>query len=119
MLKEENAFTFQELHIVNSWLTRLPPSIKNLTSLTLLEIESSRITFLPDGVLEGMKEMKDLKIADSKLNKISASMFKGLPKLKRLSLYKNNITKLERVSSKNLFWSHFLGLLISEDSENK
>ena len=94
---------FQELHIVNSWLTRLPPSIKNLTSLTLLEIESSRITFLPNGVLEGMKEMKDLKIADSKLNEISASMFKGLPKLKRLSLYKNNITKLERVRSKNLF----------------
>ena len=74
---------------------------------------------MPDGVLEGMKEMKDLKIADSKLNKISASMFKGLPKLKRLSLYKNNITKLERVRSKNLFWSHFLGHFISKDSENK
>ena len=90
-------YFFQELHIKNSWLTRMPPSIRNLTSLTLLDIETSRISFLPDGVLEGMRDLVDLKIADSKLTRISGSNFKGLPKLKRLSLYKNNITSLDRV----------------------
>ena len=96
-------YFFQELHIKNSWLTRMPPSIRNLTSLTLLDIETSRISFLPDGVLEGMRDLVDLKIADSKLTRISGSNFKGLPKLKRLSLYKNNITSLDRV--RNFF--HF------------
>ena len=33
----------EELHIKNSWLTRMPPSIKNLTNLKILEIEKSRI----------------------------------------------------------------------------
>ena len=75
-------YFFQELYIKNSWLTRMPPSIRNLTKLTLLDIETSRISFLPDGVLEGMRDLVDLKIADSKLTRISGSNFKGLPKLK-------------------------------------
>ena len=93
----------QELRIKNSWLTRLPPSVRNLTKLTILDIETSRIGFLPDGVLEGMRDLKDLKIANSRLSRISGKNFKGLPKLKRLSLYKNNITSLERVRRRSPF----------------
>ena len=92
----------------------MPPSIRNLTSLTLLDIEKSRISFLPDGVLEGMRDLVDLKIADSKLTRISGSNFKGLPKLKRLSLYKNNITSLDRVRKYFFHFKLFKGVLIKK-----
>ena len=92
-------YFLQELHLHNTWLTRLPPSIRNLTKLKILDVEASRISFLPDGVFEGMKDLLDVKIADGKITQVSGKIFSGLRKVKRLSLYKNNITALERVSS--------------------
>ena len=88
----------QELHMTNTWLTRLPPSIRNLTKLKILEVETSHISFLPDTVFQGMNQLVDLKIADSKINSISTGLLSGLRGLKRLSLYKNNITTIQRVS---------------------
>ena len=41
----------EELHIVNSWLTRLPPAVRNLTNLKVLDIDRSRLSYLPPGVL--------------------------------------------------------------------
>merc|ERR1712172_365545 len=35
----------EELHLHNTWLTRLPPSIQNLTQLKFLDVETSRISF--------------------------------------------------------------------------
>ena len=99
----------QELHLQNTWLTRLPPSIRNLTRLKLLDVETSRIVFLPDGILAGMRELTDLKIADAKINQLSPRVFAGLRKLTRLSLYKNNITVIEKVS----FQFNLVGLIIS------
>ena len=45
-----------------------------------------------------MRELVDVKIADAKIAQVSATVFSGLRKLKRLSLYKNNITVLAKVS---------------------
>lgn len=95
---ERGIFFLQELHVQNTWLTRVPPSIRNLTQLQVLDIETSRVSFLPDGTFEGMKALQDLKIADASVSQVSDSVFSGLRKLKRLSLYKNNITSLARVS---------------------
>ena len=95
----------QELHMTNTWLTRLPPSIRNLTKLKILEVETSHISFLPDTVFQGMNQLVDLKIADSKINSISTGLLSGLRGLKRLSLYKNNITTIQRVS-----FTHWLSI---------
>ena len=84
--------------MTNTWLTRLPPSIRNLTKLKILEVETSHISFLPDGVFQGMSQLVDLKIADAKINSLSTSVLSGLRGLKRISLYKNNITTIQRVS---------------------
>ena len=84
------------MHIKNSWLTRVPPSIKNLTNLVLLDIETSRISYLPPGVFDGMKSLKDLKIADSNIERIDDKIFSGLRNLKRLSLFKNKIVTFPR-----------------------
>ncbi len=53
--------SLEELHIVNSWLTRLPPAVRNLTNLKVLDIDRSRISYLPPGVLDGMRKLLDLK----------------------------------------------------------
>ena len=101
----------QELHMTNTWLTRLPPSIRNLTKLKILEVETSHISFLPDTVFQGMNQLVDLKIADSKINSISTGLLSGLRGLKRLSLYKNNITTIQRVS-----FTHWLSIFLSKNS---
>ena len=47
---------------------------------------------------QGMRGLVEVKIADAKISQVSATVFSGLRKLKRLSLYKNNITVLAKVS---------------------
>ena len=53
---------------------------------------------LKNSLFQGMRELVDVKIADAKIAQVSATVFSGLRKLKRLSLYKNNITVLAKVS---------------------
>lgn len=42
--------SLEELYITNSWMTRVSPSLQNLTSLKILNIEKSRIAYLPPKV---------------------------------------------------------------------
>lgn len=95
------ADSLEELYITNSWMTRVSPSLQNLTSLKVLQIETSRIAYLPPKVFDGMKKLVDLKIADSKLSVVTSQIFAGLNKLKRLSLYKNELTTFPRSTFKS------------------
>ncbi len=82
------ADSMEELHLTNSWLTRVPPSLKNLTNLKVLQIEKSRIRYLPPGVFDGMTKLQDLKLADGGISQVTEHTFAGLKKLKRLSLFR-------------------------------
>ena len=53
---------------------------------------------LKNSLFQGMRGLVEVKIADAKISQVSATVFSGLRKLKRLSLYKNNITVLAKVS---------------------
>lgn len=114
--------SLEELHVRNSWLVRMPPAVKNLTNLKILDVDKSRITYLPPGVFDGMKNLlvrtnametnnkkmkkktkslnqtrrQDLKIADSGLNSLDGGILHNLGKLKRLSLNGNNLTSIPR-----------------------
>eukprot|EP00095_Tigriopus_kingsejongensis_P011359 maker-scaffold444_size168727-snap-gene-0.34 protein:Tk11359 transcript:maker-scaffold444_size168727-snap-gene-0.34-mRNA-1 annotation:"Chaoptin" len=83
--------SLKELYVRNTWLTRVPPAMKNLTKLVKLEIEASRIKYLPPQVFDGMSSLVDLKVSESEVENIHAGVFSGLRQLKRLSLYKNKI----------------------------
>lgn len=83
--------SLRELYIHNTWLSRVPPAVKNLTNLVKLEIEGSRIKYLPPNVFDGMSALLDLKVSESEVENIHAGVFSGLRGLKRLSLYNNKI----------------------------
>ena len=85
------AQSLEELYIVNSWLTRVPPSIKSLTELKILSIEKSRINFMPSGIFDGMGSLVDLKISHGSVTDVGETTFSGLKNLKRLSLDNNQI----------------------------
>ena len=60
--------------------------------------EPTKINALKKSLFQGMRGLVEVKIADAKISQVSATVFSGLRKLKRLSLYKNNITVLAKVS---------------------
>ena len=85
------AQSLEELYIYNSWLTRVPPSLKALTALKVLSIEKSRINFMPSGIFDGMSALVDLKISRGSVTDVGETTFSGLKNLKRLSLDNNLI----------------------------
>ncbi|CAB4065927.1 unnamed protein product [Lepeophtheirus salmonis] len=99
---DQLSVSLEELHIKNSLLTRLSPSIKNLTSLKILFIENSQISYLPEGVLNGLNSLKELSISHGniksigkKLSSLPRDAFKSQGQLEFLDISHNHFSKLE------------------------
>jgi Leucine-rich repeat (LRR) protein len=92
------ADTLDELHLINTWLTRMPPSVTaNLTRLRVLSIDGSRITYLPPNSFSRMTELTELRVANANITSLGGkSVFEGLRKLKRLSLNGNALSDLPK-----------------------
>ncbi|XP_040569853.1 uncharacterized protein [Lepeophtheirus salmonis] len=102
--------SLEELHIKNSLLTRLSPSIKNLTSLKILFIENSQISYLPEGVLNGLNSLKELSISHGNIKSIGKKVFNDVRQLKKLSLFKNQLSSLPRDAFKSQGQLEFLDI---------
>ncbi|CAB4054677.1 unnamed protein product [Lepeophtheirus salmonis] len=96
--------SLEELHIQNSLLTcaYLPLYQKNLTSLKILFIENSQISYLPEGVLNGMNSLEELSISHGKIQSIGnkvfndeEELFRAVSRIGTVDLARNNLTKVD------------------------
>jgi len=81
------------LTIVDTLLTHVPPSVCRLTTLTILSLNSNRITSLPD-CLSNLIRLSKIKAIQNNITQLQDGLFDGLQQLEQVILRQNQIISL-------------------------
>jgi len=82
------------LQISNTPLTQIPISVCHLTNLTSLNLNSNRLTRLPDNCFTLMRHLQWLSASENTVTQIQDGLFDGVNTLRGLTLDKNQITNI-------------------------
>ncbi|XP_072173936.1 uncharacterized protein [Diadema setosum] len=64
------------------------------TWVTMLELQSNRISSIPDGTFDGLLHLEQLDLSYNKLRRLNSTVFSGLTRLQQLKLASNKLTSL-------------------------
>jgi len=82
------------LTIINSSLTHVPRSVCRLTRLTRLNLQSNRLTRLPDNCLSNLTALMSFNASRNNISEIQDGLFEGLRKLAQLDFSYNRISSI-------------------------
>ena len=82
------------LRIINTPLTNVPRSVCRLTTLTHLNLDSNRLTRLPDNCLSNLTRLTSFSASANYITELQDGLFDGLRKLQRLTLNRNRISSI-------------------------
>ena len=82
------------LSITGTPLTRVPPSVCRLTTLTQLHLEHNRLTRLPDNCLSNLTALTSLTASNNAIAELQDGLFDGLGKLVTLNVSKNQLSSI-------------------------
>lgn len=66
------------LYLVNLGLTRVPPAVRNLSSLNILDLSENQITTLPTGSLALLSTVSSLWLSNMPLRNVEPGAFEGI-----------------------------------------
>ena len=86
--------TVTQLNLNNCNLPMIPPEIKRLTNLQVLNLSSNKIAAIPPNAFLGLASLQELHLENNQITAISENAFLGLSSLQTLRLNYNKIAAI-------------------------